>query len=358
MSRCSLRLAQALGQNWHALRACASSSAVKLELQSLRQEKHWFGHQIKHPRCFGYVYLWYDTLNRKLCIGSHHRGKHEEHAFDSPYFTSTGYCRSAIKKRPEDFRFRVLQYNLLDDDRRVTQDMEQHWLDKIPVGQIGKRYHNQTRVAGGGASCDPAVAQQISVAMRMRIADGSHNFFGESNPTHRRIADGSHNFLGESNPNHQRIADGSHICLKCNPSLDPLKLARRAVTCRGRNAMKYKQAWLDKLETRPEAAAVANELLRLCTEWGRHAASTAVHAEALQARIKDQKSHIGLIREFVEVGEAAVRQQVLYASSEIDVGGAWGHRKAGVKACIKAGQVGAAEWCLMVISDTLQDYVG
>lgn len=43
-----------------------------------------------------------------------------------------------------------------------------------------------------------------------RVAEGRHNFLGDSNPNSRRLAEGTHNLLGENNPVHALYAIGSH----------------------------------------------------------------------------------------------------------------------------------------------------
>lgn len=62
---------------------------------------------------------------------------------------------------------------------------------------------------------------------RERLENGSHNFLGKSNPTHKRIKEGSfhflggeiqktkikegtHNFIGESNPVYNQLKTGTH----------------------------------------------------------------------------------------------------------------------------------------------------
>lgn len=43
-----------------------------------------------------------------------------------------------------------------------------------------------------------------------RIAEGTHNFQGFNNPTHRRIQDGTYHMFGENNPTAQRVKTGTH----------------------------------------------------------------------------------------------------------------------------------------------------
>lgn len=51
-----------------------------------------------------------------------------------------------------------------------------------------------------------------------RVAEGTHNFQGESNPSKRLVKEGKHNFQGERNPNHNRLKEGTHNLVgKNNP---------------------------------------------------------------------------------------------------------------------------------------------
>eukprot|EP00397_Hematodinium_sp_SG-2012_P021711 GEMP01022449.1.p1 GENE.GEMP01022449.1~~GEMP01022449.1.p1 ORF type:complete len:340 (+),score=42.67 GEMP01022449.1:108-1127(+) len=184
------------------------------EKASLCSNRTWFGYRIKHPQCYGYVYLWYDRKQRKLCIGSHHKPSCSASVWDG-YLTSTGHCKKEIGERPYDFRFRVLEYNVENNCQKRTQTLEQKWLDKILEGQLegqpNTRYYNQCRLAGGGFSMDATVAAKISAANKKAVANGTHNFI-HSHPMKdaatkermkatvaRAVANGTHNFI-HSNP--------------------------------------------------------------------------------------------------------------------------------------------------------------
>lgn len=58
-----------------------------------------------------------------------------------------------------------------------------------------------------GEGDDSATAK--SKALK-RIAEGTHNFQGENNPSKRLVQEGKHNFQGDRNPNHKRLAEGTH----------------------------------------------------------------------------------------------------------------------------------------------------
>eukprot|EP00397_Hematodinium_sp_SG-2012_P043801 GEMP01048774.1.p1 GENE.GEMP01048774.1~~GEMP01048774.1.p1 ORF type:complete len:319 (+),score=27.78 GEMP01048774.1:91-957(+) len=227
------------------------------EKASLCSNRTWFGYRIKHPQCYGYVYLWYDRKQRKLCIGSHHKRSRSTSVWDG-YLTSTGHCKREIEQRPHDFRFRILEYNVENDCLKRTQTLEQKWLDKIPEGQLegqqNARYYNQCRLAGGGFSMDSSVAAKISAAHKKAIASGTHHFIHNhpmKNPVTKEkmkatvakaIADGTHHFVRNhplKNPITKEkrketvaksVAEGTHHFVCNHPMKDPEVKARRKAT--------------------------------------------------------------------------------------------------------------------------------
>ena len=83
---------------------------------------------------YGFVYVWYDRKHKRYYIGSH--WGHE----DDGYVCSSSWMKSAYKRRPEDFRRRIVA--------RVTssrQDLlleENRWLQMIDDEELGKRFYN------------------------------------------------------------------------------------------------------------------------------------------------------------------------------------------------------------------------
>eukprot|EP00397_Hematodinium_sp_SG-2012_P054924 GEMP01066632.1.p1 GENE.GEMP01066632.1~~GEMP01066632.1.p1 ORF type:complete len:256 (+),score=27.32 GEMP01066632.1:100-867(+) len=202
------------------------------EKASLCLNRTWFGYRIKHLQCYGYVYLWYDRKHQKLCIGSHHKRSCSASVWDG-YLTSTGHCKKEIEKRPYDFRFRVLEYNVDIDCLQRTQALEQEWLNKIPEGQLegqtNTRYYNQCRFAGGGGfSMDSLVAAKISAAHKKAVADGTHHFI-HSNPMkdpaikEKMIAKLKITVT-------KSVAEGTHNFVHSHPMKDPEVKARRKAT--------------------------------------------------------------------------------------------------------------------------------
>lgn len=101
---------------------------------------------------YGFIYLWYDRKNKMFCLGSHLGSENDS------YITSTGWMRNAYKKRPQDFKRRIL-YRLPIDDHKMLLREEQRWLDMIPDSELStsenviagtNRYYNMKKTARGG----------------------------------------------------------------------------------------------------------------------------------------------------------------------------------------------------------------
>ena len=99
----------------------------------------------------GYVYIWYDTKAKLFYLGGH-KGKIED-----SYVCSSRTMKRAYTKRPETFRFRVLQYIIgTNEDLRIA---EQNWSNKIKDKELMLsenvknntcRYYNVKKNSVGG----------------------------------------------------------------------------------------------------------------------------------------------------------------------------------------------------------------
>ena len=125
----------------------------------------------------GYIYLWYDTKAKLFYLGGH-KGKVED-----SYVCSNQKMRRAYQKRPETFKFKVLEY--VTGDTKSLRDAEQRWLDKIKDTELywtpniynkTVRYYNQKKFsAGGNGSANkgkirsPETLQKMSDAQKGRV---------------------------------------------------------------------------------------------------------------------------------------------------------------------------------------------
>lgn len=86
---------------------------------------------------FGFVYIWRDKFHNRFYIGSHWG-----HPNDG-YICSSTWMRNAHRRRPQDFKRRIL--SKVYTTRRHLLIEEQKWLDLIPKEELSKRYYNHKK---------------------------------------------------------------------------------------------------------------------------------------------------------------------------------------------------------------------
>lgn len=115
----------------------------------------------------GFVYIWHDRKHRRYCIGSHWGRE------DDGYICSSRWMRNAYKRRPEDFRRRILAR--IDSDRGDLLAEEHRWLQMISGEELGGRYYNLTNHLNGHWSTDNektlTVRQKLSNAAKKNHED-------------------------------------------------------------------------------------------------------------------------------------------------------------------------------------------
>lgn len=148
---------------------------------------------------YGFVYLWFDTKHRKFIIGSHHG------SVDDGYTTSSGgvHVKRIFSVRPQTMKRRIIQYNTESDDYKITQQLEQYWLDLRPNIIDNIKYYNCKNYVRGGF--DKSVKRtkplrwrvQHTERQRILVQAGRHNFSSEnaSRWAKHRISTGNHHFL-------------------------------------------------------------------------------------------------------------------------------------------------------------------
>lgn len=82
----------------------------------------------------GFVYIWFDRKHKRYYVGSH--WGHE----DDRYVCSSIWMRNTYKRRPEDFKRRVIARVTTTRIDLFTE--EQRWLDMIKPEEIKIRYFN------------------------------------------------------------------------------------------------------------------------------------------------------------------------------------------------------------------------
>lgn len=82
----------------------------------------------------GFVYIWFDRKHKRYYVGCHW-GFEED-----GYICSSRWMRKSFRRRPDDFKRRILKTNILS--RRETYIAEQYYFDMIKPEELKTRYYN------------------------------------------------------------------------------------------------------------------------------------------------------------------------------------------------------------------------
>lgn len=83
---------------------------------------------------YGFVYIWYDKKRKMFYIGCHWGTEKDG------YICSSNRMRDAYRRRPNDFRRKILKSNI--HDRSMLLDEEYYWLKMISDEELNKKYYN------------------------------------------------------------------------------------------------------------------------------------------------------------------------------------------------------------------------
>jgi len=83
---------------------------------------------------YGFVYIWFDRKHKRYYIGCHWG------CIDDGYVCSSSNMKSAYKRRPNDFKRKIL-IKIYTNKKDLLEE-EYKWLSKIKKEELGKRYYN------------------------------------------------------------------------------------------------------------------------------------------------------------------------------------------------------------------------
>lgn len=83
---------------------------------------------------YGFVYLWFDKAYKRFYIGCHWGN------IDDGYICSSSWMNIAYKKRPQDFKRRILSSNIQTRAETFTEEFK--FLSRIKPEEIKVRYYN------------------------------------------------------------------------------------------------------------------------------------------------------------------------------------------------------------------------
>lgn len=117
----------------------------------------------------GFIYLWFDKKHKRFYLGSHWGTE------DDGYICSSRWMRKAYRRRPQDFKRRIIQ---CDISRKELIDQEHKWLALIKNEELGKKYYNLIRERTGSWAHDEVsrltVSQKISKSLKGKPKTEEH----------------------------------------------------------------------------------------------------------------------------------------------------------------------------------------
>lgn len=117
----------------------------------------------------GFIYLWYDRKHKRYYVGCHWG------TLDDGYVCSSRWMRQAYKRRPEDFKRRILQRGL---EKKGLKEHEVKWLSLIKTEELGTRYYNLSKILTGngwkkGTPRSEETKKRVSEGLKRAYSDGT-----------------------------------------------------------------------------------------------------------------------------------------------------------------------------------------
>ena len=115
---------------------------------------------------YGFVYIWRDRKHKRFYIGCHWGSK------DDGYICSSNWMRRSYKRRPTDFRRRIVE---VVKTRNDLLEAEGRWLSMIPVDELGKTYYNLTNHVNGHWTS----SEEKILSIKEKISNAKKKFWND-----------------------------------------------------------------------------------------------------------------------------------------------------------------------------------
>ncbi|NBW12462.1 MAG: hypothetical protein EBR82_30965 [Caulobacteraceae bacterium] len=113
---------------------------------------------------YGFVYIWMDRKHKRFYIGCHWGTQ------DDGYICSSNWMRRSYKRRPNDFKRRILEKVVSRDQLLIA---EGKWLYLIPNEELGKKYYNLTNHVNGHWTSD----NEKQISIKEKISNTKKKFW-------------------------------------------------------------------------------------------------------------------------------------------------------------------------------------
>lgn len=135
---------------------------------------------------YGFIYIWFDKKHKRYYIGCHWGTK------DDGYICSSAWMNNAYKRRPKDFKRRIIETNI--ESEKKLYETEMTWLGMIKEHEIkpntvAPRYYNlnikNNNTWRTDSKAKKTIATKISETMKAKHDDPEYRKIYEAGVTKR-----------------------------------------------------------------------------------------------------------------------------------------------------------------------------
>lgn len=131
---------------------------------------------------YGFVYIWRDKKHNRYYIGSHWG------SIDDGYICSSTWMKNSYKRRPHDFKRRILVTNIKSKKQNIEE--EHIWLKKIKPEKLGDRYYNLINSAKSPWWSDDLQCIEIGKKISAKKINKTHTLEHHKKITESKIKNG------------------------------------------------------------------------------------------------------------------------------------------------------------------------
>lgn len=122
---------------------------------------------------YGFIYVWFDKKRKMYYVGCHWGTE------DDGYICSSNRMRDAYRRRPYDFKRRVIE---IVKNKYLLYDVEYKWLSMINENDLGSRYYNLRKHKWGHWSTD----ENSSLSIKQKVSNTKKKYWNSSESNSNR----------------------------------------------------------------------------------------------------------------------------------------------------------------------------
>lgn len=137
---------------------------------------------------YGFIYIWFDRKRKMYYVGCHWG------TIDDGYICSSNRMRDAYRRRPQDFKRRILISDI--KSREETLEKEHQWFSLIKEEELGKKYYNLRKHKWGHWSTD--INSRLTVGQKISASPNRAKNIGLGNKG-KKVSEETKQLLREAN---------------------------------------------------------------------------------------------------------------------------------------------------------------